>query len=101
MAAQVRAFLAFGNSAEFVTLVFCNQARALLEASNSTGRVTSENRTVTANRAIPTSKRVVLPELAMKTPISRIQFTMVELNCTAGTILLLKIGRASCRERMK
>src|SRR5205085_3913770 len=91
---QVRAFLALGYSWLLVTLVCCNQAKALRLASNSTGSVITEKTTVRAKRAIPSNNRVGLPLAAINTPISSTRLTIVELNCTAGTSLLLRLSQA-------
>ena len=56
-------FFSIGNIGMF------QPGKALRLASNSTGRVTSENSTVTAKSAIPTKSKVELPEAAIKTPI--------------------------------
>jgi hypothetical protein len=55
-------------------------ASAIWLGSNSTGGVIKEKTTVRANKAIPTKRRLEFPEAAINTPISKTQFTMVELN---------------------
>ena len=53
IAAHFNASCAFGNSVGAVTLERCNQAKALFDASNSTGKVMIEKMVVKANRMIP------------------------------------------------
>src|SRR5215475_5487764 len=88
MAAHLSASLALGYSEEFVTVVTLGQFRARRLASNSTGRVIRVKSTVMLINIIPISSTTGLPRKAIITPIKSIQFTMDELNCTVGTILL-------------